>query len=202
MTVGGIILCGGKSSRMGRAKALLPVGEELMLQRVVRIVGSVLSPVVVVAAPEQELPDLPGRVIVVRDEREHLGPLAGLRIGLEALQDKADAGYCSSCDVPLLKVEFIEAVISRLGDYDVVTPQEGRFYHPLAAVYRTSLVPIAAQLVAEDRLRLMFLLDAVRTLAVDVDDLRAVDPALESLRNVNTPEEYSAVLEMLETDGS
>lgn len=202
MTVGGIILCGGKSSRMGRAKALLPVGEELMLQRVVRIVGSVLSPVVVVAAPEQELPDLPGRVIVARDEREHLGPLAGLRIGLEALQDKADAGYCSSCDVPLLKVEFIEAVISRLGDYDVVTPQEGRFYHPLAAVYRTSLAPIAAQLVAEDRLRLMFLLDAVRTLAVDVDDLRTVDPALESLRNVNTPEEYSAVLEMLETDGS
>ena len=59
--VGAIVLCGGMSRRMGRPKAWLPFGpDEVMLQRVVRLVREVVGPVVVVAAPEQELPMLPG----------------------------------------------------------------------------------------------------------------------------------------------
>ena len=84
MTAGGIVLAGGKSTRMGTSKALLPFGPETMLQRVVRILSSVVSPIVVVAAPAQELPDLPAHVIVTRDEREGRGPLEGLRAGLKA----------------------------------------------------------------------------------------------------------------------
>ncbi len=71
---GGIVLCGGKSTRMGVAKATLPFGPETMLQRVVRLLGTVVSPIVVVAAREQELPALPAEVIVTRDEREAPGP--------------------------------------------------------------------------------------------------------------------------------
>jgi len=57
--IGGIILCGGQSKRMGRPKATLPFGGEVMRQRVVRILGEVVTPLVVVAAPEQVLPELP-----------------------------------------------------------------------------------------------------------------------------------------------
>src|SRR3982750_1451674 len=64
MQIGGVILCGGKSSRMGYPKALLPFGPELMLQRMVRLLGEVVSPIVVVAAPEQELPELPPDVLL------------------------------------------------------------------------------------------------------------------------------------------
>ena len=82
MTAGGIVLCGGKSTRMGAPKATLPFGPETMLQRVVRLLGTVVSPIVVVAAREQVLPELPDGVIVTRDEREQQGPLEGLRAGL------------------------------------------------------------------------------------------------------------------------
>ena len=68
MNTGGIILCGGKSTRMGSPKAWLPFGPETMLQRVVRLLGTVVSPIVAVAAPEQSLPELPAEVIVTRDE--------------------------------------------------------------------------------------------------------------------------------------
>ena len=54
-------LCGGKSTRMGVPKATLPFGPETMLQRVVRLLGTVVSPIVVVAARGQELPELPPR---------------------------------------------------------------------------------------------------------------------------------------------
>ena len=59
LTAGGIVLCGGKSTRMGVAKAVLPFGPETMLQRVVRLLGTVVAPIVVVAARDQELPPLP-----------------------------------------------------------------------------------------------------------------------------------------------
>lgn len=57
MNAGGIILCGGKSTRMGSPKALLAFGPETMLQRVVRLLVTVISPIVVVAAPQQSLPE-------------------------------------------------------------------------------------------------------------------------------------------------
>jgi molybdopterin-guanine dinucleotide biosynthesis protein A len=75
MTAAGIVLCGGRSTRMGVPKATLPFGPETMLQRVVRLLGSVVAPIVAVAAREQKLPKLPEDVIVTRDEREQRGPL-------------------------------------------------------------------------------------------------------------------------------
>src|SRR5688500_8328210 len=101
-SVGGIVLAGGKSTRMGTSKALLPFGPETMLQRVVRLLGTVVSPIVVVSAPGQELPTLPAGIIVTHDEREARGPLEGLRAGLKALPDTIDRAYVTSCDVPLL----------------------------------------------------------------------------------------------------
>src|SRR5215475_1152431 len=114
MHTGGVVLCGGRSSRMGRAKAWLPFGSELMLQRVVRIVREVVEPVVVVAAPGQDVPPLPPEVEIVRDEVEGRGPLAGLAAGLAALEGKADAVYLSSCDVPFLRAEFVRRVVEGL----------------------------------------------------------------------------------------
>src|SRR3712207_5253303 len=79
VTCGGIVLCGGRSSRMGQAKAWLPFGPELMLQRVVRLLGQAVQPIVVVAAEGQDLPPLPPKTEVVRDAVSDRGPLEGLR---------------------------------------------------------------------------------------------------------------------------
>ena len=70
MKTGGVVLCGGRSRRMGFAKASLPFGPELMIQRVLRLLGEVVDPLVLVAAPRQELPDLPGDVIVAHDQHD------------------------------------------------------------------------------------------------------------------------------------
>jgi molybdopterin-guanine dinucleotide biosynthesis protein A len=179
---------------MGRPKALLPFGPELMLQRVVRILGQVVDPIVVVASPDQELPPLPDGVVVARDERKYLGPLAGVGIGLRALTGLADAAYCSSCDVPLLRPEFVAAVIAALGDSDAAVPREGDFYHPLAGVYSVALTERVASLVGTDRLRLLDLIEGCRARAIDAKQLKGVDPELSSLRNVNSPDDYAAAL--------
>ena len=194
MHTAGVILCGGLSSRMGRPKAWLPVGGETMLARVVRLLGGVVSPLVVVAAPGQELPALASEIIVVRDPVRDRGPLVGIAAGLAALAGRADAAFVSACDVPLLRPEFVRRMIDLLGDHVACVPEVGGYRHPLAAVYRVEVAVVAAELLAEDRLRPMFLFDRVSTRVVRAEDFADVDPDGESLRNLNTPEEYEKAL--------
>jgi molybdenum cofactor guanylyltransferase len=179
---------------MGVPKATLPFGPETMLQRVVRLLGTVVTPIVVVAAREQQLPELPDDVIVTRDEREQRGPLEGLRAGLSALPDSVDIAYVTSCDVPLLVPGFVSRVIELLGDNDIAVMEIDGFAHPLSAVYRCATLPHVEQLLAQDKLRPVFLFDAVRTRRVQPAEMTSVDPQLHTLRNLNTREDYLAAL--------
>jgi molybdopterin-guanine dinucleotide biosynthesis protein A len=194
MKAAGIVLCGGKSTRMGVPKATLPFGNETMLQRVVRILRTVASPIVVVAAREQSLPELPADVIVTRDEREAQGPLEGLRAGMSALPDSIDIAYATSCDVPLLEPRFVTRMVELLGDHDIAVMEIDGFAHPLSAVYRRNTLPHIESLLAEGRLRPVFLFDRMHTRRVQREEMMSVDPQLRTLRNLNTKEDYLAAL--------
>ena len=194
MQVGGIILCGGESKRMGRPKALLPFGDELMLPRVVRLLSEVVAPLVVVAAPGQDIPPLPADVAIVRDDEKGRGPLQGLAAGLRALQGRADVAYASSCDVPFLQAAFVRRLLEQLGDHHICVPRVGDYHHPLAAVYRVGVVEAVERLLQANRLRPIFLFDEVPTRVVEAAELADVDPTFQTLRNLNAPEEYEAAL--------
>jgi len=191
--IGGIVLCGGQSTRMGTSKALLPFGPETMLQRVLRILSHLVSPLVVVAAADQELPELPAGVIVTRDERPGRGPLEGLRAGLKALPEDVERAYVTSCDVPLLMPGFVSQILGHSIGYDIAVMEIDGFPHPLSAVYRRSVLPHVEALLAQDRLRPVFLFDTVSTRRVRPEEMTA-DPALRTLRNLNTPEDYQQAL--------
>ena len=191
---------------MGTSKALLPVGAETMLQRVVRLVSEVVPAenIVVVAAAEQRLPTLSSRILLAQDGHENRGPLEGLAAGLERLAERVDAVYATGCDVPQLVPAFIERVFELLGDHDIVVPADGKFRHPLAAVYRMSVLAHVRQLLAANRLRPVFLFQQLDTREIPIDDLRTVDPNLATLENINRPEDYLKTLQALglkPTDG-
>ena len=194
MSSAGIVLCGGKSTRMGTSKALLPFGPETMLQRVIRLLGGVVSPIVAVAAADQELPELPPHVILTMDEREGRGPLEGIRAGLKALPADVEAAYVTSCDVPLLVPGFVRQMLDLAAGYDVAVMEIDGFPHPLSAVYRRSTLPLVEDLLAHDRLRPVFLFDAVKTRRVTPGEMTAADPELRTLWNLNTREDYEKAL--------
>ncbi|UGS34758.1 NTP transferase domain-containing protein [Capillimicrobium parvum] len=199
-TAAGIVLAGGRSSRMGTPKACLEWHGSTLLRRIVSLVGrAVTGPMIVVRAPGQELPEVPADVEVVEDLHEGRGPLEGLAAGLRAVRDRADAAYVSSTDVPLLHPRFIRRVLEGLeDDVDVVLPHVGGFPHPLAAAYRVELVATVEQLIAEDRMRPAFLFEMTRVRRLDAAALLAdaalavLDPQLDSVLNLNEPEDYEA----------
>ena len=175
-------------------KAELPFGSETMLGRVVRLLREVVEPVVVVAAPGQKLPTLPAEVLQARDRREDCGPLEGLATGLIALENRATHVYATSCDVPLLVPGFVRRVMELAEDHDVAVPYADGFHHPLAAVYRTNVLPPIERLIADRLMRPVFLFDEVDTRIVMAEELIDVDAELATLQNLNRPADYFAAL--------
>jgi molybdopterin-guanine dinucleotide biosynthesis protein A len=180
---------------MGRPKAWLPFGPELMLQRVVRLVGTVAEPIVVVAAQAQDLPELPAEVSIVRDQVAGRGPLQGLAAGFAALGDEVDLVYATGTDVPFLEPRWIIHLSKLIGEADLVIPSIGDYFHPLAALYRKQAALTAIEaLLAQNRLRTQLLVEAVKTRVVLEPEMRAVDPELGTLRNLNHPDDYERAL--------
>jgi molybdopterin-guanine dinucleotide biosynthesis protein A len=190
-----IVLCGGMSRRMGRAKALLPFGPEVLLQRIVRLVGESAGPVVVVAADGQELPPLPGSVAVVRDPAPGRGPLQGISAGMDALPPDADLIFVTGTDSPFLEPAWIVLLADLIGEADLAIPEVDGFLQPLAALYRKSGVrPAIEDQLSSNRRSPSSLVGLVRSRIVRPEELAAADPSLATLWNLNTPEDYRAAL--------
>lgn len=194
MRIGGIVLCGGQSKRMGTPKAWLTIGGELMLPRVARLLQQAVSPIVVVAAVGQDLPPLPRDIAVVRDGEPERGPLQGLAAGLAALEGLTEAAYVTSCDVPFLRPAFIRRMIELLGANHICVPHVGNYHHPLAALYRLDVLGAVKALLQANQLRLIYLFDKAPTRIVEAHELADIDPDFATLRNLNTPEAYEQAL--------
>jgi molybdenum cofactor guanylyltransferase len=196
----GIVLAGGRSSRMGTPKAALEWHGSTLLRRVTGVLARVVDgPVVVVRAPGQPLPALPAEVEVVDDPQEGLGPLQGLATGLAATAPRAGVAFVCSTDLPFLHPAFVRRVLrSADGTADVSLPVAGGHPQPLAAAYRTGLAGLAQRMVEARRLRPAFLFEECRVVRLDEAALRAdpvlaaLDPALDSVLNVNEPADYAA----------
>jgi molybdopterin-guanine dinucleotide biosynthesis protein A len=175
---------------MGRPKALLSFDGEPLVVHTVHRLKQLFSDIVVVAAPEQELPPLP--VTLARDEVAYQGPVSGIYYGLQAA--RAEACFVTSCDAPFLNLALIAYLISQLVDYDVVVPHWQDRLQPLHAVYRRSVAPLLRAQLERGELRPIFLYEKVRTRQVGAEELCRFDPEGLSFRNLNSPEDYQSAL--------
>jgi molybdopterin-guanine dinucleotide biosynthesis protein A/molybdopterin converting factor small subunit len=187
-----VVLTGGKSSRMGRPKALLPFDGEPLIAHIVRDLKHVFAETVVVAAPDQELPSLPATL--VRDEIAYQGPVSGIYHGLKA--SNKEVCFVTSCDAPFLNLTLISHLISQIGDADVVVPYWQECFQPLHAIYRTSVAPLLKDQLEHGELRPIFLYDKVRTRKVHEDEIRTLDPEGMSFLNMNSPADYDSALQL------
>jgi molybdenum cofactor guanylyltransferase len=196
----GVVLAGGRSSRMGTTKAALEWHGSTLLRRTAGIVARAANgPVVVVRAPGQDLPALPEGILVVEDPREGKGPVQGIAAGLTALSGQAETAFIASTDMPFLHPAFIRRMLRVLEQdhaTDVALPFARGYKQPLAAAYRVSLAETAERLVKEDKLRPAFLFEQCQVETLDDKTLKqdpvlaALDPELDSVVNVNTPADY------------
>lgn len=191
---------------MGTAKAALEWHGSTLLRHVTGVVArAVDGPVIVVRAPGQELPAVDPRVLVHEDPEEGRGPMQGLAVGLSAAAEYAERAFVCSTDLPFLHSAFVSAVLRGFEAGtdaherpDVVLPFVRGYRQPMAAGYRTDLAPRIEKLLAAQRLRPAHLFEECTVRQLDeaalLADRRlaAADPELDSVLNVNEPDDYRA----------
>jgi molybdenum cofactor guanylyltransferase len=190
-----IVLAGGTSSRMGRPKALLPFGEERLVERIVGRFVAASREVIVVSGPHVPLPTLPHGVRVVEDEEPHQGPLSGLRYGLRATSE--ELVFVCGCDHPFLALPVAELLVRRCAaaaDADGAWAAWNGSPQPLVAAYRRSILEIVEAMLASDERRIIRLERRASVIEVSAAELLAADPSGRSFVDVDTPEDYERAL--------
>jgi molybdopterin-guanine dinucleotide biosynthesis protein A len=176
---------------MRRAKALLPWAGKTMVAHLVATLRGVVDEIVVVSSADLELPRLDATVVI--DKEPFLGPLAGLAAGLAAIE--SDCAFATATDTPWLRSELVSALL-REGP-TVAVESEGHV-QPLAAVYPREAAATAAALLADGRRRPLALLEAHGYRSRAAECL----PGGDSLKSLNTPEEYLEALRASEPRAS
>lgn len=202
LTLSAVVLAGGRSSRMGRAKATLKLGGATLIERLLGELERVASDIVVVAAPETVEPFplaafVPARapVRVVRDEVAFSGPLAALGRGLAAARH--EVAFACSCDLPLLSADVVRALCGMIGRYDAVIPRLWGRLQPLQAAYRARCAETIAMMVARGERQLSALASVLDARVIEEEEYRRFDPELLSPFNLNTPEDFARALSLL-----
>ena len=188
MTLTAIVLCGGRSTRMGQDKGSMPIDGGTMLERVARTVGEIAGDVLIVGRRDQGAP-------TVHDAVEDKGPLAGIAAGLAA--SKTDLNVVVACDMPLVKAAVLRRLVEEIGDHDACVAMIDGHASALCGVYRSRVAKDAHTLLDQGERRVMRLLDRIKTKRVDAALFRDIDPELLTFLSVDTPEKYERALKFL-----
>jgi molybdopterin-guanine dinucleotide biosynthesis protein A len=190
LPVTAIILCGGKSSRMGRPKAFLPYENMTMIEHILNTVRDLFQEVLLVAN-EPEIYESYG-VNVVKDILPHRGPLGGILSGL--LVSSFSHVFVVACDMPLVNKKLIRELVSRRHGNDVVVLSHKRGVEPLLGVYSKNCVKQLEETLFSGNLSLQDFLTGLKAQAYFYDQEEHPESPLPPFFNVNTPQEYSHLI--------
>lgn len=188
-SVSGVILVGGRSRRFGADKATFSVGRRTLLEATALRLSSVVSEIVVVGLPNQDL-SLPGDARFVPDTLPGEGPLTALLTGLKACTFPRTVAV--SCNLPFLNPDVLQLLLklSARAHCDACVPVAEGKPQVLHAVYARSIIPVLQSLVEEGECRLSRLLERVKTHYVDEESLGVSEASLLTFFNLNTPADY------------
>ena len=180
----GIILAGGKSSRMGRDKGLVVINGACMIEHVIAAVKTSVSSIIIVANSDvYKQFGYP----VIKDIIHECGPMGGIYTGL--LHSQTMHNIVVSCDIPFVTPALIASLVNTTGEADVVLVSHDGKKEPLCARYRKSCALKMADHLENDNLRMNGFLASVNTLEIRAEDVPGFDA--RQLANINTPNELN-----------
>jgi molybdenum cofactor guanylyltransferase len=188
--VNGIILAGGKSSRYGSNKALVELNGTRLIERVVRVMKAVFQEVILVTNTPEDYAFL--ELPMVQDLIKGLGPIGGIYTGLETISEKA--GFFVACDMPFLHEGLVRHMVEVRENHDAVVPRMGWMIEPLHALYTKNCLPVIKASIDAHEYQIAKCFQKLRVKYLEREELRAFDPDLMSLFNINVPKDLPKCL--------
>ena len=193
----GVILAGGKSRRIGYNKALLHIGNQTIIQRVLASLKQVTSSQLIVTnfPEEYEFLNMPMKSDILPGK----GAFGGIYTGLSA----SETPYCLvvACDMPFLNADFLRYMTQLVKGqgYDAVVPEHSEGYEPLCAIYAKTCIPHIEKMLRENRLRVFDIFSEVRVRSVSKSEIKNYDVEGWMFFNINTQEDYQHALRVYST---
>lgn len=181
-----IILAGGKSRRMGLNKAFLKYGSTTFIEHQIAMLRNIFDEILLSANDANAYTHL--KLPMVSDVLPERGPLSGICAGLS--RAKSSHAFVIACDMPFINEKLILYLQSLIGDYDVVVPQTNRGLEPMHAFYSRNCIQPIYRCLEDGRLRIVDFFSEVNVKIVGETEFAGLDASLQSLINMNTPDEY------------
>ncbi len=189
LPVSALILCGGKSQRMGRPKAFLPYGGTTMINHILGVVKDLFAETFLIANEPEAFEDF--EVDVVKDILPYRGPLGGILSGLLVAQ--YPHAFVIACDMPLVEPKLIRQLVGRRHDHDVVVASHEDGIEPLLGVYSKNCIKPLEESLFNGDLSLKDFLSGLNSATFEIDETKE-ESGLPAYFNVNTPQDYSRLV--------
>jgi molybdopterin-guanine dinucleotide biosynthesis protein A len=180
MEITGIVLAGGKSSRMGKDKGLINLNGELMVNYSINTLKPICSAIIIICNNNDY--DHLGYP-VFEDINKDCGPLAGIYTGL--YNSKTDNNIILSCDSPFVPTALLSHLIDNSESYDAVVPIYYKKTYPLTALYKKACMETFEESIKQNKLKVKKTIELVNTNIVEFSsDMDYVNDKI--FTNINT----------------
>jgi len=200
MDVASIILAGGKNVRLGRTKALEPIGGKRLIERVMERLGQITSQTIIVTSREEfdRLKDYQTEVLI--DLYPEKGPLMGIYTGLKASQ--AEYNIVVACDMPFLNIGLLRYMLGLAEGFDAVVPHlREESAEPLHAIYSRKCLDNIETKIKRDQLGVNSFFNTVRVRYVEREECQRLDPQLLSFFNINYQSDLNRAVALAAKEG-
>ncbi len=190
MTLTGIILAGGKSSRIGQNKALLDLSGKKIIEIIYEKITSLFNDVIIISNSPEDYQFM--GLKIYRDIFPGFGPLAGIHSGL--ISSKTESNFIISCDLPLISTEAVKYIISYKSDKAAMIYKKNGQLQFLCGIYNKKCLPVLDDLL---KCKILNVRDFISK--IDVEILNAEIFPDEIFFNLNTIEDYDYLLKKIQT---
>jgi molybdopterin-guanine dinucleotide biosynthesis protein A len=180
----GVILAGGENRRFGSEKALVRLGDKLLIERILDSLKTALDEVVIITNSPRIYEHLGCTLLC--DEIPGKGCLGGLYTGLR--YSRGGSIFAVACDMPFLNGEFIKYMVGRSEGYDVVIPRTEAL-QPMHAIYSANCLPHMEDLMRRGNLKILDFFHKVRMKEIGPQDVARFDRRGIMFYNINTPQD-------------
>ncbi len=194
-----IILCGGKSSRMGRDKGSMIIQNKPMIKHILSTLNHQINEVIIVLNDESRIAkygefinpqDYSFKLIFVEDEVKNKGPLPGIMTGLRKIN--SEHALILPCDSPYVTPNYINTIFGELDEnYQAIVPYHDpenklKTSEPLHSIYSRNIIPEIEKLISEDVLHIKGLIEKIDAKFILIDNKKIEK---KEFRNLNRPED-------------
>ncbi|MBI3753988.1 MAG: molybdenum cofactor guanylyltransferase [Deltaproteobacteria bacterium] len=186
----GIILAGGKSSRMGFNKAFIDIGGERIIDRTIKLFKRLFEEIILVTNNPAEYEEMD--ILTAADIVKDAGSLGGIYTGL--FHASYEYSFIAACDMPFLNKAVILKMMGISDGCQAVVPFVLGRYHPLHAVYSKKCIKPVEEMIKNNDLRIANLFQKIKIKRLEEKDGPSLEQILSSVDNINTKEDLDRVI--------